>query len=110
MGAVWVDGVGWLENGNSMERDQGCAGEHGFRGLLAICLITVSGDPDRSKLRKGGFIVAYSLRVRSIMVGGAWWQVCEAAGHVASTVRRQNEECWLPSLLRLGPPMLTNLS
>lgn len=109
MGAVWVDGVGWLENGNSMEKDQGCAGEHGSRGLLAICLITVSGDPDRSKLRKGGFIVAYSLRVRSIMAGEARWQVCEAAGHVASTVRGQNEECWLPSLLRLGPPTLTNL-
>lgn len=57
---MWVDGVGWLENGNSVERDQGHAGEHGFHELLAICLNAVSGSPDRSKLRKGGFIMAYS--------------------------------------------------
>lgn len=95
MGAVWVDGVGWLENGNSMERDQGCAGEHGSHGLLAICLITVSGDPDRSKLRKGGFIVAYSLRVRSIMVEGARWRCVRqlAMWHPQSEDRMKNVGC-----------------
>ena len=42
------------------------------------------------------------------LIGEAWWQECEAAGHMTSTVGREEEEgCWCSPpfslLFSLGP-------
>lgn len=35
--------------------------------------------------------MAHTWKLKSIMVGKAWWPGFEAAGHLASTVRKQRE-------------------
>lgn len=42
------------------------------------------------QLRYNGFILVQSLRVQPIMVGKAWLIELEAAGHIASIVRKQS--------------------
>lgn len=44
---------------------------------------------DRNNLKKGGFILAHTSRVQSIIVGKLSWQELEAAGHIAFTMRKQ---------------------
>lgn len=47
----------------------------------------------RKSLRKDGLILHGSFRVQFIMVGKAWQQGHETAGHNASTARNQRDEC-----------------
>lgn len=58
-----------------------------------ICISFLSGRCDRSSLEKKGFVYAHASRVQSVLCPGkALWQECEAAGHMASMVRKQNAD------------------
>lgn len=58
-------------------------------GYHLLCLLLWK-RPSRSHLKKAGFTVAHGLRVWAI-VGKAWWQMHEAAGHMTFAVRKQGE-------------------
>lgn len=56
----------------------------------------------------GGFVLAHSSRIRSIMMEQSWRQTLEAAGHMASAVSKHGEMNWwsdhfLPFVLSWTP-------
>lgn len=63
-------------------------GPHGEPALVTL-LIAINECLPKGKLREKGFTLARRLRVQPLMVRKAWWQKCEAAGHIVSKVKEQ---------------------
>lgn len=57
-------------------------------------LVIVQNTPKKTNLREQRFILVHSSRAQSSLVGAAWPQESEAAGHVVSTARKQRDKYW----------------
>lgn len=66
-----------------------------------FCLIyfpaTDSKFPDKSNLRQKGLVLAHSSRVQSMIEGKSKWEKLEAAGQIASIVRKTSNVCCFPT-------------
>lgn len=76
---------------------------------IGYCSSSLWQISDKSSLRKERFVLTYSLRVWSIMVGKAWHQQHEASVHIGPAGREQRGELWFSAhlLFSQGPlPMV----
>lgn len=55
------------------------------------CVTCLCNCCDKGSRRKGEFTLTHSLRAQATVAGRAWWPACEAAGHIASLVRKQGQ-------------------
>lgn len=55
------------------------------------CVTCLCNCCDKGSRRKGEFTLTHSLRAQATVAGRAWWSECEAAGHIASSARRQGQ-------------------
>lgn len=70
--------------------------------------LTVLSLHGKNHLRKQEFLLTCSLRMPSVMAGSSQWRDCEAAGHIASTLRKPINERWCPEAHSFSfSPLLT---
>lgn len=60
--------------------------------IISVVLVPVAviNTPTKAPQERVG-LLGYNVRVQSTMAGKAWWQELEAAGHMASKLRKQRE-------------------